>query len=109
MNLETNPENLFQAYPVGALDLFYTIATSIALRHGVTVTRDLLASLVSNDVLWDGLRQRLEPDHHEQLVSALAMAATPKKPSLGVDAQTSSHATPGNMVMTTTTPTPNGK
>jgi hypothetical protein len=54
------PAEVMQAFPLGALSLLLSIASTVAARHGVENARRMCAELVSNDQLWLYIAERLD-------------------------------------------------
>jgi hypothetical protein len=54
-----SPE-LMQAFPLGALSLLVTVASTVAAQHGVERARTICGELARNDELWRFIAHRVE-------------------------------------------------
>jgi hypothetical protein len=51
---------LLHAFPLGALSLLVTMASTVAAQHGVERARSICGELASNDELWRFIARRVE-------------------------------------------------
>jgi hypothetical protein len=51
---------LLHAFPLGALSLLVTMASTVAAQHGVDRARSICGELASNDELWRFIARRVE-------------------------------------------------
>jgi len=51
---------LMQAFPLGALSLLVTVASTIAAQHGVERARSICSELAGNDALWGFIARRVD-------------------------------------------------
>jgi hypothetical protein len=61
---------LMQAFPLGALSLLVTVASTVAAQHGVDRARRICRELASNDELWGFIAGRV--DRRFELVDDVA-------------------------------------
>ena len=61
---------LMQAFPLGALSLLVTVASTVAAQHGVDRARRICRELASNDELWGFIAGRV--DRRIELVDDVA-------------------------------------
>ena len=61
---------LMQAFPLGALSLLVTVASTVAAQHGVDRARRICRELASNDKLWGFIAGRV--DRRTELVDDVA-------------------------------------
>ena len=77
---------LMQAFPLGALSLLVTVASTVAAQHGVDRARRVCRELASNDELWGFIAGRV--DRRIELVDDVApdtkreMPRPPESPEL---------------------------
>jgi hypothetical protein len=50
---------LMQAFPLGALSLLVTVASTVAAQHGVEAARSICNQLAGNDELWSFIARRM--------------------------------------------------
>ena len=61
---------LMQAFPLGALSLLVTVASTVAAQHGVQRARHICRELAGNDELWGFIAERV--DRRIELVDDVA-------------------------------------
>jgi hypothetical protein len=80
---------LMQAFPLGALSLLVTVASTVAAQHGVEAARRICHQLAGNDELWGFIARRVdrlpaivdnvEQDTRDDVTSALRETAGAKE------------------------------
>jgi hypothetical protein len=60
---------LMQAFPLGALSLLVTVASTVAAQHGVEAARSICSQLAGNDELWRFIARRV--DWHPAIVDSV--------------------------------------
>jgi hypothetical protein len=83
---------LMQAFPLGALSLLVTVASTVAAQHGVDCARRICRELARNDELWGFIAARVDqpresvddvaPDAESEIPTPLVSAEVPERADL---------------------------